>query len=65
MNNRNLITVPNDRYYSMPQVVSQIPLKLPGKGLNNANSMGGSVLQLQGPDVPYNVTQQDQQLQDH
>ena len=52
MDNRNPVTVPNDRYYSMPQVVSHIPLKLPGKGLNNANSMRGNVLQLQGPDVP-------------
>ena len=65
MNNRNPVTVPNDRYYSMQQVVSQIPQKLPGKGLNNAHSMGGNVLQLHGHGVPYNVTQQDQQLQDH
>ena len=57
---RNSGTVPNDRYYSMPQGASQIqPIPL-GNSLNNANSMGSNFLQLQGPDVPYNVPQQNQ-----
>ena len=37
--------------------VPSIPL---GKSLNNANSMGSNLLQLQGPGVPYNVPQQNQ-----
>ena len=60
INDRNSGTVPNDRYYSMPQGASQIlPIPL-GNSLNNANSMGSNLLQLLGPDVPYNIPQQNQ-----
>ena len=60
INDRNSGTVPNDRYYSMPQGASQIPSIPPGNSLNNSNGMGSNLLQLQGPDVPCNVPQQNQ-----
>ena len=60
INDRNTGTVPNDRYYSMPQGASQIPSIPLGNSFNNANSMGSNLLQLQGPGVPYNVPQQNQ-----
>ena len=60
INDRNSGTVSNDRYYSMPQGASQIPSIPLGNSLNNANSMGSNLLQLQGPGVPYNVPKQNQ-----
>ena len=43
----------------MQQGASQIPPIPMGNSLNNANSMASNLLQ--GPDVPYNVPQQNQQ----
>ena len=60
INDRNSGTVSIDRFYSMRQGASQIPSIPLGNSLNNANSMGSNLLQLQGPGVPYNVPQQNQ-----